>query len=192
VNAVFDMLSHLQQLADMGGPVLLFIVVLMLLLWLLLMERLIYYRSTLRRDMAQCREVWLRRVDRHSRRARQVRSALLAEVNDRIDRFVPMIKTLVAVAPLFGLLGTVTGMIGVFEAMGLADGGGARAMSSGVSRATIPTMAGMVAALSGLIGLTGIDRLGRRAKARLENSLLMDDAQLLRPTISPATAGGKT
>ena len=187
MNAVLDMLSHLQQLADMGGPVLLFIVVLILLLWLLLMERLIYYRTTLRRDMTQCIDVWQQRDDHHSRRARQVRTALLAEVNERIDRFVPMIKTLVALAPLFGLLGTVTGMIGVFEAMGLADGGGARAMSSGVSRATIPTMAGMVAALSGLIGLTGIDRLGRRAKARLENSLLMDDEQLVSPQAMGST-----
>ncbi len=186
MNPVLDMLSHLQQLADMGGPVLLFIAVLILLLWLLLMERLIYYRTTLRRDMAQCIDVWQQRADRHSRRARQVRMALLSEVNARIDRFVPMIKTLVALAPLFGLLGTVTGMIGVFEAMGLAEGGGARAMSSGVSRATIPTMAGMVAALSGLIGLTGIDRLGRRAKARLENSLLMDDELL----VSPQPTGG--
>ena len=177
MNAVLDMLSHLQQLADMGGPVLLFIMALILLLWLLLVERLIYYHSTLRRDMSQCIDVWQHRVDRHSRRARQVRAALLAEVNERIDRFVPMIKPLVAVAPLFGLLGTVTGMIGVFEVMGLAEGGGARAMSSGVSRATIPTMAGMVAALSGLIGLTGIDRLGRRAKAHLANSLLMNDGQ---------------
>ncbi len=187
MNAVLDMLNHLQDLADMGGPVLLFIAGLILLLWLLLVERIIYYRTRLRRDVAQCIDVWQQRVDRHSRRARQVRVALLAEVNARIDRFVPMIKTLVALAPLFGLLGTVTGMIGVFEAMGLAEGGGARAMSSGVSRATIPTMAGMVAALSGLIGLTAIDRLGRRAKARLENSLLMDDEQF----VSSSIRGGK-
>lgn len=175
MNAVFDMLNHLQQLADMGGPVLLFIVGLILLLWCLLIERLIYYRTALRGDMAQCIDVWQQRVDRHSHRARQVRAALLGEVNERIDRFLPMIKTLVALAPLFGLLGTVTGMVDVFEGMGVAEGGGARAMSSGVSRATIPTMAGMVAALSGVIGLTGIDRLARRAKARMENSLLMDE-----------------
>ncbi|OUS14085.1 hypothetical protein A9Q89_01050 [Gammaproteobacteria bacterium 53_120_T64] len=176
MSAVFEMANYLLQLADMGGPVLLFIVALILLLWLLLIERLLYYRSALRDDMARCLTLWQQRSDRHSRRARQVRAALLAEVDERIDRFVPMIKTLVAVAPLFGLLGTVTGMVGVFETMGLAEGGGARAMSSGVSRATIPTMAGMVAALSGLIGLTGIDRIGRRAKARLANSLLLDDA----------------
>ena len=78
-------------------------------------------------------------------------------------------------------------MIGVFEAMGLADGGGARAMSSGVSRATIPTMAGMVAALSGLIGLTAIDRLGRGAKAQLANSLLMNESLGSDPT----ARGGK-
>jgi biopolymer transport protein ExbB len=177
MNTLFDMSNNLMKLADMGGPVLLFIVGLILLLWLLLIERLIYYRTALRVDMAQCQSAWQQRNDRQSRRARHVRMALLANINGRIDRFVPMIKTLVALAPLFGLLGTVTGMVGVFEAMAIADGGSARAMSSGVSRATIPTMAGMVAALSGLIGMTGIDRLGRRAKSHLESSLLMDETK---------------
>ena len=175
MNVGLDMINHLQRLLDMGGPVLLFIIGLILLMWLLLIERLIYYRTALRIDIAQCLHSWQLRTDRHSRRARQVRTALIAELDARIDRFLPMIKTLVALAPLFGLLGTVTGMVSVFEAMAIAEGGGARAMSSGVSRATVPTMAGMVAALSGVIGMTGIDRLARRGKARLENSLLMED-----------------
>ena len=63
-----------------------------------------------------------------------------------------MIKTLVSLAPLLGLLGTVTGMIGVFEVLATTGGGDARSMAAGVSQATIPTMAGMVAALSGVFG----------------------------------------
>jgi biopolymer transport protein ExbB len=44
----------------------------------------------------------------------------------------------------------VTGMISVFDVMAMTGTGNARLMASGISMATIPTMAGMVAALSGL------------------------------------------
>ena len=58
--------------------------------------------------------------------------------------------TLLMVLPLLGLLGTVVGMIQVFNIMAVAGTSNARLMSAGVSAATIPTMAGMVAALSGV------------------------------------------
>ena len=52
---------------------------------------------------------------------------------------------------MLGLLGTVTGMIEVFDVMAISGSGNARGMAGGVSQATLPTMAGMVAALSGMI-----------------------------------------
>ena len=61
-----------------------------------------------------------------------------------------LIKALVALCPLLGLLGTVTGMIEVFDVMAISGSGNARAMAAGVSQATVSTMAGMVSALSGL------------------------------------------
>ena len=61
-----------------------------------------------------------------------------------------LINTCVALAPLFGLLGTVTGMIEVFQVMAFTGGGDARSMAGGVSKATLPTMAGMTTALSGV------------------------------------------
>ncbi len=63
------------------------------------------------------------------------------------------IKTLISLLPLLGLLGTVTGMVSVFEAM-TYSGGNARSMAAGVSMATIPTMSGMVATLSGVLANT--------------------------------------
>ena len=171
-----DLLPKFQQLADMGGPVLWFIIGLILLLWVLLIERFIYYRTSLQGDIAQCCHLWQLRSDWHSRYARHIRTAFRAEINHRIDRSLTLIKTLIALAPLFGLLGTVTGMIGVFESMAIAEGG-ARAMSNGVSHATIPTMAGMVTALSGMAGLAGIQRLARQAKSQLDQSLLMDEPE---------------
>ena len=69
---------------------------------------------------------------------------------EEINKHMSLIQTCVALAPLFGLLGTVTGMIEVFQVMAFTGGGDARSMAGGVSKATLPTMAGMTTALSGV------------------------------------------
>jgi biopolymer transport protein ExbB len=71
-----------------------------------------------------------------------------------------------AVLPLLGLLGTVTGMIQVFDVMALTGTGNARLMAGGVSAATIPTMSGLVAALSGLYLVTYLEQ---RAAAEVDH-----------------------
>ena len=75
---------------------------------------------------------------------------LLSQAKVAINRNLSIIQTCVVLAPLFGLLGTVTGMIEVFQVMAFNGGGDARSMAGGVSKATLPTMAGMVVALSGV------------------------------------------
>ncbi len=60
------------------------------------------------------------------------------------------ISLMVQICPLLGLLGTVVGMVSVFDVMAFEGSGNARAMAAGISKATIPTMAGMVGALVGL------------------------------------------
>jgi biopolymer transport protein ExbB len=85
-----------------------------------------------------------------------------------------MIKTLVALCPLLGLLGTVTGMIDVFNVLAVSGGADARAMAGGVSRATIPTMAGMVAALSGVFAHTWLERVAMRETLLLQDHLTRD------------------
>ena len=76
--------------------------------------------------------------------------------------------------PLLGLLGTVTGMIEVFNIMAVTGGGDAKSMAGGVSRATIPTMAGMVAALSGVFANTYVTRIAQRESVFLEDNLTTD------------------
>jgi len=85
-----------------------------------------------------------------------------------------MIQTFVALCPLLGLLGTVTGMISVFEVMAVSGTGNARSMAAGVSRATIPTMAGMVGALSGVFLVTVLTRTAKRNIQSLEEEMSMD------------------
>ena len=81
---------------------------------------------------------------------------LLSQANEKINAHLPMIKTMVALCPLLGLLGTVTGMIEVFNIMAVTGGGDAKSMAGGVSKATIPTMAGMVAAWNANAASSGL------------------------------------
>ena len=76
--------------------------------------------------------------------------------------------------PLLGLLGTVTGMIEVFNVMAVTGGGDAKSMAGGVEKSTIPTMAGMVSALSGLFANTYLQRVATREQMFLEDQLTSD------------------
>lgn len=172
--ALLDAWEGVRIFMDQGGVVLYAIAVLIFVMWTFIFERIWYYKYGLPRDLDLALNAWESRRERKSKRAHQVREALISRVSEKIDESMPMIKTLVALAPLFGLLGTVTGMISVFEIMAITGGGDAKSMSSGVSKATIPTMSGMVAALSGVFGLTYLERVSSREKNLLEDHLTMD------------------
>lgn len=171
-------LSQLYQFMmtfmDRGGIVLWFIGVLTFLMWTLAFERFWYFHTTLRKDIDAAIALWESRRERKSWNAHQIRRQLISQAYLKINAGLPMIKTLVALAPLFGLLGTVTGMIEVFNIMAVTGGGDAKLMAGGVSRATIPTMAGMVAALSGVFANTYITQIAEREKELLEDHLTTD------------------
>ena len=117
---------------------------------------------------------WQSRADRKSWNAHQIRDKLLSGYDMAANNWVPVIQTLVALCPLLGLMGTVTGMIEVFDVMAISGTGNARSMASGVSKATIPTMAGMVGALSGVFLVTLITRSIERKVEGLEEALELD------------------
>mgnify|MGYP001178447304 CR=1 FL=1 len=169
-----DTLAEMGKFMDSGGMVLWAIVVLLFIMWTLIFERMWYLRSTVNVDVNNALESWGARSEHKSKRAHQIREKLISEVSIEIDTNMMIIKTLVAVAPLFGLLGTVTGMITVFDVMAFTGGGDAKAMAGGVSQATIPTMSGMVPALSGVFGMTYIERVAEREKQLLEDHLMLD------------------
>ena len=159
---------------ERGGDVLYLVLVVTFLMWMLIIERLWYFRAVYRKEARRVLEAWEARRERKSWHAHKIRGAMVSEVSQNLNQSVMMIKTLVAVCPLIGLLGTVTGMIEVFDVMAILGSGNARAMAAGVSKATIPTMAGMVAALSGVFMSTYIERKAKREAERLEDSLTMD------------------
>ena len=72
--------------------------------------------------------------------------AVLRE-SSRLERFIWLVKTVSAVAPLLGLLGTVTGMIATFQAITLFGAGDPKLMAGGISEALVTTMLGLMAAI---------------------------------------------
>jgi biopolymer transport protein ExbB len=72
--------------------------------------------------------------------------AVLKEL-PQIEKGLPLIKLLAAVAPLLGLLGTVTGMIATFQSITLFGTGDPKLMAGGISQALITTVLGLVAAI---------------------------------------------
>ena len=118
--------------------------------------------------------MWTLIFERKSWEAKQIRTMLLSQASMQINQFMPMIKAMVALCPLLGLLGTVWGMIEVFNVMAVTGGGDAKSMAEGVQKATIPTMAGMVAALSGVFANTYVTRIAQREGKLLWDNLTTD------------------
>ncbi len=166
--------SSIQDFLERGGPVLIYIMGLTFVMWAFILERLAYFFFAHNGERGRALKEWGAREDHHSRRALAIRDQLISEVKAKAQQNVELIKTLVAVAPLFGLLGTVTGMVSVFDVMAISGSSDARAMSDGVARATIPTMAGMVASLSGLLFSNQIERLAKQKVHELTDELEVD------------------
>ena len=145
-----NMWEAIRDFLEMGGGVLLAIGALLMVMWIMIIERLIYFYTRHNTVIRETIDAWNRRPERKSWAAHRIREAMISEVRLSTNQYLGLIQACVSLCPLLGLLGTVTGMIRVFEIMASMGTGNPRAMASGVSQATIPTMSGMVAALSGL------------------------------------------
>ncbi|MDH3509971.1 MAG: MotA/TolQ/ExbB proton channel family protein [Gammaproteobacteria bacterium] len=169
-----DAFESVRNFLELGGPVLTLIGWVIFGMWALIAERLMYFATDLKTLGASIQERWEARSERRSWNAQQIREAMISDFSMSANRSVGVVQTLVALCPLLGLMGTVTGMIEVFDVMALSGSGNARSMASGVSRATIPTMAGMVGALSGVFLVTMLTRRVQREVETLEEALVAD------------------
>lgn len=166
-----DTFVSLREFFEAGGNVLWGILVVTVLMWTLIIERAMYFRLDLPAQMKMIEQRWKARSDNSSWNALRIREAMVSQVFLDATRNMLLLKALMGVLPLLGLLGTVTGMIRVFDVMAVIGTGNARAMAGGVSQATIPTMAGLVAALSGLYFVMIFDRKASNTVERVEDLL---------------------
>ena len=157
-----------------GGDVLTVIFIATFVLWFFIIERFIFFKNRFPALLNEQQDVWSKRTDKKSWNAHRIRDYMISKSSQEVFRYIPFIKMLVATAPLLGLLGTVTGMIAVFDVMALTGTGNARLMASGISMATIPTMAGMVTALSGLYFGSLFERKANKSMVLLSDVMELD------------------
>lgn len=171
---MFSALEQVSLFMERGGDVLYALLLVIFLLWLFILERIVFFLFTYRVQLSQAVSEWEGRVERTSWQAHQIRDDLVSHVKMALEANMSTIKMLVGLCPLFGLLGTVTGMIEVFDIMAFLGSGSPKAMASGISKATIPTMAGMVGAITGVFALSMLQRFIQRQKAQLEDKMTFD------------------
>lgn len=169
--AVESVVGWVIDFFERGGPVLYGVLLTAVLLWTLIGLRLWFFYVERRGLFAEMAERWRDRADQTSTYARYIRSAWISRFDIEATRSMSLIATLIAICPLLGLLGTVTGMIQVFDVLAATGTGNARAMASGIAQATLPTMAGLVIALSGLYFRSRFQRLAQRSRQELSDRL---------------------
>jgi biopolymer transport protein ExbB len=169
--AITEAFNTLRDFMSAGGSVLWLIAILAAFMWAIILERVWYFNAGHKLYMNDLRSEWDSIADHSTWKAQQIKGKLISQAKTEVNRHLPLINTCVALAPLFGLLGTVTGMIEVFQVMAFTGGGDARSMAGGVSKATLPTMAGMTTALSGVFATIYLNSARNREENLIKESI---------------------
>jgi biopolymer transport protein ExbB len=164
-----DTLDFIEQ----GGVVIWAVFFTCLLLWTSIVERLWYYRVIFPKFAQATLTQWQARLDHKSWCAYKIREATISEVSMRLHARLSIIQTLIVICPLLGLLGTVTGMINVFGVISISGNSDAQSMAHGIYQATIPTMAGLVVALSGYYFSARLKQIADNKASQLADQLML-------------------
>lgn len=169
INAPFEALLDMRQL---GGPVVVWIFIACVVMWTLVLERWWYFSKVLPKEAATLLVQWNQRGNKLSWTSRQIRTAMISRLNAGMNRNLQMLRVLVPMCPLLGLIGTVAGMLSVFDSMAALGSADARSMATGVSEAMVCTLTGLAVSISGLYPVYYFKR-----KTRMETERLSDQFQ---------------
>jgi len=161
--------TAVRDLVEGGGPFVFSIFASGVILWTLVIERTWYFAIELPRSVEASLAQWLGRSDRSSWCAHQIRQAMISRLNSEMSANMPLLRVLVPMSPLLGLVGTVAGMLEVFDSMAMRGSADARTMASGVSHAMICTLTGLAVSVTGLYPVYYF-----QSRIRRETELLAD------------------
>ena len=184
-----DIIANAYEHLRPGGIIMIPLIFSSLLMWVLIIERILYFRRMDRDDVDLKQAVQMLNgkplpdsskglrtgivIDFLNKRTKKreldqgILESCVMKERPHIKQSLIVIAALAAVAPLFGLLGTVTGMMTTFDVISMFGTGNAKAMAGGISEALITTQSGLLVAIPGLF-MSGF--LSRRA-VRMENRL---------------------
>jgi biopolymer transport protein ExbB len=164
-----------SALLEAGGPVMVAILGLSVLMWGLILERYRFLGRELGALADRTVREWQAQPHGFVLQDRRLRAALLRRFDDVATAGVGVVEVIAAVLPMVGLLGTVVGMIRIFEVITVFGSGNTRAMADGISQALVTTMAGLVTALSGIYFTSDLRTRAERARERLASRLAHDE-----------------
>ena len=154
MSSLLDLLStpyrHVAELIEGGGPFVFWIFAAGITLLTLTIERYWYFSRVLPKQAEEYLAIWRARSEHTSWCARAIRQTMISKLNQGMSSNQIIMKTLVPLSPLLGLIGTVSGMLEVFESMALRGTADARTMANGVSHAMICTLTGLAVSIIGL------------------------------------------
>ena len=163
----FERCMGLYGFISSGGPALWMIFFITIILWTLIIERFFYYSITFRKRKQDIESTWLKRSDKHSWNAIQIRQRLLSAAGLDLREYLFIIGALIRLCPLLGLLGTVLGMMECFDGIAGASAANPRTLAAGISQASISTMGGLVIAATGILVHSHLVRMAETREQKL-------------------------
>jgi biopolymer transport protein ExbB len=164
-----DIIANAYEYLRPGGAVMIPLILISLWMWALIVERVLYFRRIDKDNVdlkqavkmlsgahlpetsngLQIRVVasFIKERTGNKKLDRDILDQCAMREMSPLKRYLSVIAVLAAVASLFGLLGTVTGMMTTFNVIALFGTGNARAMAGGISEALITTQSGLLVAI---------------------------------------------
>ncbi|NNM51153.1 MAG: MotA/TolQ/ExbB proton channel family protein [Pseudomonadales bacterium] len=195
-------LQSLQHIAQASGGIIYFMALLLLVALTIVIERSWFLYQTLRAGvslMAQLDEhhepalpvlkelsdrytgcvqerlintaIQLRREPDHDHAEARMEESIMREI-PHVDRFLWILDTIVTLAPLLGLLGTIIGMFNAFSVLSDANNAPTQ-VTGGVAEALLATACGLFIAILGLIAFNGLNNRVRVVMHQLETIKVM-------------------
>ena len=186
LTLVDNLFPWFGDMTDLGGDILLAIIFMALLIGTFMVERLGYLYFVYPRQRGRALDLWLYRGTHTDWFDQHYRHLLIVRLRRNLKRNMDLTRTLIKLCPLLGLLGTVLGMLEVFDAVAATGSNNPRSTASGVSKATVTTMAGMVVAIAGLLAISMVSRRLDAESNKLNDLLDLWQRQQSKPGDSDA------
>jgi len=158
-------IEKLHSLFIAGGIVFVALTVLGLFLFSLIIGRLWFRFFDYPKKLKQCRAA----------QDTKCLTVLTGNTQRSLQYSMSLIRTTINVCPLLGLVGTVVGMIEIFDVIALNGVSSAQLMAAGVAKAILPTMAGMVLAISAMFMFAYIQRWALKQRRIISSLTLADE-----------------
>ncbi len=191
MDSIYDFIYNIEAYMDAGGVVIIPLMGVSVVMWILILNRIFFFRQLHRKNMSRKTAAehvkkgkfpnpakyrgavsllvtrFLEMRDGRVEADRFILDEAVISIVVSLDRYLSVIDVLASIAPLLGLLGTVTGMIATFDIISVFGTGNAKAMAEGISEALITTQTGLLIAIPGLYMSNFLKRRAENLKRRV-------------------------